>query len=31
LQEHHDFLKVHFDKLLRPLDEKRRADVEVEV
>lgn len=31
LQEHHDFLKVHFNKLIRPFDEKRRADVEVEV
>jgi hypothetical protein len=30
LQEHHDFLKVHFSELVGPFDEEGGADVEME-
>lgn len=30
LQEHHDFLEVHFSKFIGPFDEKGDADVEME-
>lgn len=31
LEEHHDLLEVHFDQLIRPLNQKGSADVEVEI
>ena len=31
LQEHQDFLKVHLDKLIGPLDEKSGANIQVEL
>jgi len=31
LQEHHDFLEIHFDELVGPLDKEGGADVEVEI
>jgi len=31
LKEHHDFLKVHLQKLLGPFDKKGNADIEVEL
>ena len=31
LQEHQDFLEIHLDKLIRPLDEKSSANVQMEL
>lgn len=31
LQEHHDFLEIHLDELVGPLDKQRGADVEMKL